>query len=168
MRAQCIWCHRYWKATAIDVVAYSTNSSAVITLNGAFHHSILGSQLSCCETKIQRQLFGNHSVDTFEITSCIRFSSCFINDFSHRKKWKATHLCPTIDPLYLRSTYILSFIDYYCRLIDIMLLWKLCWCAQSGTMLGMGSANGKRRYNVTSAPIGCAHRENDPSATLGI
>ena len=52
-------------------------SSAVITLNGAFHHSILGSQLSCCETKIQKQLIGNHSVDTFEKIIGIRCSSCF-------------------------------------------------------------------------------------------
>ena len=33
--------------------------------------------------------------------------------------------------------------------------------AKSGIMLGMGSANEGRRYNVTSSLIGWAHTQND-------
>ena len=43
--------------------------------------------------------------------------------------------------------------------------WILCHptpCQKSKINLGMGSANERRRYNVTSSLIGWAHTQNDP------
>ena len=41
-------------------------------------------------------------------------------------------------------------------------------CDPSGIILCMGPANERRRYNVTSSPIGWAHTQNDPWPSIGI
>ena len=39
---------------------------------------------------------------------------------------------------------------------------------ETGLILGMGSANERRRYIVTSSLIGWAHAQNDPKESLSV
>ena len=48
-----------------------------------------------------------------------------------------------------------------------VLFHSLYWC-NVGNILGMSSANGKRRYNVTSSLIGWTHTQNDPAVVMPV
>ena len=43
---------------------------------------------------------------------------------------------------------------------------SMIYCLGAGIILGMGSANERRRYTVTLALIGWAHTQNDPCQYL--
>ena len=51
----------------------------------------------------------------------------------------------------------------------VILYFVMCVChrlfTNAGLILCMGSANGRRRYTVTSSPNGWVHTQNDPSVT---
>ena len=81
--------------------------------------------------------------------------------------------------LYFKATYCLSYLDnflvisayisisYAVSMLSPMydnfrLILTQIWISYVGIILNMGSANEKRRYNVTSSLIAWAHTQNDP------
>ena len=76
------------------------------------------------------------------------------------------------------SSWLISHILKDCFTVTRQSHWGLLWLpysvsevteyiwVKSGIILGMGSANERRRYNVTSSLIGWAHTQNDPQNRL--
>ena len=72
--------------------------------------------------------------------------------------------------LYFNVSLTVGYIVYMCEHISknktqqnrVHVLWDIVCMQNQGIILGMGSASERRRYNVTSSLIGCAHNRNDP------
>ena len=68
---------------------------------------------------------------------------------------------PSVHPIVYTPTFFFVVVCFD-LFKPICFLVNLFWFQDTGIILAMGSANERRRYNVTSSLIGWAHTENDP------
>ena len=94
-------------------------------------------------------LFNNFMFDTMSFPSFNSLKFCDIN-------WEVIHFAWCC----LKSAEIIS------NLLIAKKIWRMADSVITGIILGMGSANKRRRYYVMPSLIGWAHIENDPCISI--